>query len=98
MMWYAIERFGLSGFKQLVQEMLDVAEYAVRQFNAKGIPAWRNNNSVTIVFPRPAQAVLDKWQIAQQKDSVHIITMPQVTRQVVDNIIDDCVTYAAAED
>ncbi len=35
--------------------------------------------------------VLRKWQIALYGDIAHIITMPHVTRETVDAIVNDCV-------
>ena len=91
MMWYAFERLGMDGFRELVAEMLAVAEYAVDRFSEFGVPAWRHKNSVTVVFPRPPAEVSRKWQIAPLGDIAHIITMPHVTREMVNEFVDDCV-------
>ena len=90
MLWYAFERYGLEGFRKLVAGCLDVAEYAVKRFRDSGIHAWRHKNSVTVVFPRPSDAVFHKWQIAPYEDFAHIITMPHVTRETIDEVVDDC--------
>ena len=90
MIWYAIARHGREGFGRMVAGMLDVAEYAVGQFNERGIPAWRHRNSVTVVFPRPGEEVFRKWQMAPEGDIAHIITMPHVTREMIDELVDDC--------
>ncbi len=95
-LWYAFQNHGLEGYRMIVSEMLAVAEYAVQLFNSRGIPAWRNRNSVTVVFPRPSDEVLHKWQMAPQGDIAHIITMAHVTREMVDEIVDDCVKGAQA--
>ena len=91
MLWYALRKHGWDGFREIVTEMLAVAQYAVERFNERGIPAWRNEHSVTVVFPKPAPEVVRKWQIAPYEDIAHIITMPQVTREMVDKIVADCV-------
>lgn len=90
MLWYALAQRGEDGFRAVVRGMLDTAEYAVGQFNERGIPAWRHRNSVTVVFPKPAPAVFGKWQMAPEGDIAHIITMPHVTRQMVDELVNDC--------
>ena len=90
MMWYAFQQKGMDGFRQIVRECLDVAEYAVARFNDSGIPAWRNRNSVTVVFPRPSHEVVRKWQLAPYEDIAHLITMPHVTRETIDQVVDDC--------
>ena len=89
-LWYALERYGESGFRELVSRMLETAQYAVDRFNDSGLPAWRNRNSVTVLFPRPPQEVMRKWQLAPHRDMAHLITMPHVTRELVDAMVDDC--------
>ena len=89
MIWYAFQRRGLEGFRELVSRSLLQAEYAVERFNEVGIPAWRNRNSVTVVFPRPSAEVVRQWQIAPYGDIAHIITMPNVTRESIDALVDD---------
>ena len=46
--------YGESGFRELVSRMLETAQYAVDRFNDSGLPAWRNRNSVTVLFPQAA--------------------------------------------
>ena len=89
LIWYAFQRHGLEGFKEIVTSSLQQAEYAVQRFNEVGIPAWRNRNSVTVVFPRPSAEVIRKWQIAPYEDIAHIITMPNVSRDSIDALVDD---------
>ncbi len=89
LLWYALEQYGADGFRELVTEMLAVAEYAVERFNDRGIPAWRNRNSVTVVFPKPPQPIIRKWQLAPYGDIAHLITMPHVTRKLVDELLDE---------
>ncbi len=91
MLWYAFKQQGLEGFRNIVHESLETAEYAVGKFNEHGIPAWRNRNSITVVFRRPADEVVRKWQMAPYENFAHIITVPNVTRDKIDAAIADCV-------
>ncbi|MCY3881272.1 MAG: histidine decarboxylase [Chloroflexi bacterium] len=95
-LWYALEHYGLDGLRRLVGDMLDMAAYAVERFNESGIPAWRNRNSVTVVFPRPSEEVVRRWQLAPLGDIAHVITMPHVTRETVDEIVDACAADAGS--
>ena len=95
-LWYALEHYGLDGLRTLVGEMLDTAAYAVERFNERGIPAWRNRNSVTVVFPRPAAEIVQAWQLAPLGDIAHVITMPHVTRAMVDEIVVACAGSSGA--
>ena len=95
-LWYALEHYGVDGLRQLVGDMLDMAAYAVERFNESGIPAWRNRNSVTVVFPRPSEEVVRRWQLAPLGDIAHVITMPHVTRETVDELVDACAADAGS--
>ena len=88
--WYSLTKHGHEGFRRMVAKMLDTAEYAVQQFNANGIRAWRAKNSATVVFPRPSPYVLFQWQLAPLDDIAHLITMPHVTRDMIDEVVADC--------
>ena len=91
--WYALQKHGKAGFREIVERMLDTAGYAVDRFNESDIPAWRNRNSVTVVFPRPGPQVFRKWQIAPLDNIAHIIAMPHVTGDIIDELVDDCVRW-----
>ncbi len=94
--WYSLTKHGHDGFRRIVADMLDNAEYAVQQFNVHGIPAWRARNSATVVFPRPSPYVLFQWQLAPLGDIAHLITMPHVTRDMIDQVITDCLEWPPA--
>ncbi len=93
MMWYALRERGIEGFREAVAGCLEVADYAVARFNDSGMDAWRNKNSVTVVFPKPSDEVVRKWQLAPYEGIAHLITMPHVTRETVDEVVDDCLRH-----
>ena len=86
-LWYAFRRYGKNGLKQLVYESLARADYAVARFLEAGVAAWRNENSITVVFPRPSAATIAKWQMAPKGDITHIITLPHLERGAIDAIV-----------
>jgi len=88
-LWYQIQRHGVDGFRAQVQRCLDTAQYAVDRLTAAGRKAWRHRNSITVVFPRPAEVVVRRWCLAVNEDIAHLITMPHVTRQRVDALVAD---------
>ncbi|RPI63066.1 MAG: histidine decarboxylase [Planctomycetaceae bacterium] len=88
-LWYAVKQAGRDGFKRRVAACLDNARYTVEQFKRIGVEARRNPCAITVVFPKPPQSVLHKWQIAVNGDRAHIILMPSTTLQHVDELIAD---------
>jgi histidine decarboxylase len=94
LLWYAIQKNGKEGFKKIIQTCIQNADYLIGELAKKDIKAWRNNYSVTVVFPRPCEKLVNKWQIAIQGDIAHVITMPQVTKEQIDKFLED---YALCE-
>lgn len=95
-LWYALERFGAAGLKRAVAHCFDVARYAKLRMEAAGIPATLGKHSITVVFPRPSDEVVTRWQIAPLKDIGHLVIMPHVTYGMVDAFIEDYVTHPPA--
>ncbi len=89
LLWYAINKLGHDGFKSLSRGCIKMAEYGVRKFNDAGISAWKNESAVTIVLPRPNDEVCKKWALAIQDDIAHIICMPHVTKEIIDEVVGD---------
>ena len=92
-LWYAFRRAGADGFPRTVAACLARADYAIAQFAARGIEAWRNRNSITVVFPRPGEAVFRKWQVAPYRQIGHLITMPHVTEAIIDEFVADVAAH-----
>lgn len=91
-LWYEIKTLGVDGFQNIIAGCQEVADYAVERFTEIGVKAWRHKNSLTVLFPRQAEHVLKKWQIATQHQEAHLIAMPHVSRRVIDLFVEE---YAA---
>lgn len=92
-LWYAMKRMGFEGMRKNVENCLKMADYAIELLEKRGVPAWRNRNSITVVFPRPADPVIKKWQIAPYGDIGHLITMPHVKKETVDLFVADYLSH-----
>ncbi|MGZ3757249.1 MAG: histidine decarboxylase [Mucilaginibacter sp.] len=93
-LWYAINKLGGEGLQQRAVQCLEVAEYAVQQFNAAGIKAWRNPDALTVVIPEVSARVRQKWQVATEGAISHVICMPGVSKAKIDEFIADVVKEA----
>ena len=96
-LWYRLRTLGRDGLKAMVRRSLALAAYGVEALRARGIDAWRNENSVTVVFPRPPEAVMKKWIVAPRRGIGHIITMPHMTEAIIDEFVADFAAALAAE-
>lgn len=93
MLWYRLRQLGPNGMRAMVRRCLETAAYAVETLRRHGIEAWRHENSVTVVFPKPPETVMKKWVIAPRLGIGHIIVMDHVSRATVDEFASD---FAAA--
>jgi len=89
MLWYTIRSLGLKEHKARVERALEIAAYAETNFNLAGLDAQRNPQALTVVFPSPPKHVCDKWQLASSDGISHVICMPHVTRQQIDELLTD---------
>jgi histidine decarboxylase len=48
-----------------------------------------SRNAVTVVFARPSAELVSMWLLAVQREVAHAITMPHVTRELIDRLVDD---------
>ena len=90
-LWYAIRKLGKEGLRARAIECLSLAEYTVSKLQAIGVDAWRNPSAITVVFPAPPVALRQKWQIATENGLSHIICMPGLKKQLIDEFIEDLV-------
>lgn len=95
-LWHRLRSLGTDGLRGMVEKCLKNAEMAVRKLSERGIHAWRHENSVTVIFPRPSPAVMEKWIIAPRADIGHLIVMPHVTMEVIDEFVEDYTTASQA--
>ncbi len=93
LLWHRLRTMGDAGLRHIVQNCLANAGIAVQQLRTHAIDAWRHPNSITVVFPRPPQALMEKWIIAPSKNIAHLIVMPHVTTDIIDAFVTD---FAAA--
>jgi len=88
-LWYTIKSLGFEGLKKRVDHSLSVAGYTEKRLRETGVDAWRNPNAVTVVFPEVPEPVREKWQLATSDGRTHLICMPNVTKNQIDQFIHD---------
>jgi len=89
MLWYSIRTMGKEGIRRRVQQSLDLAGYAEQKLKEIGVPAWRNPNAITVLFPKPSNEIRLKWQLATSGELAHLITMPGTEKDELDKFFAD---------
>ena len=83
LLWHRLRSLGDEGIRGIVRRSLELADFAVAELKSHGIAAWRHENSITVVFPRPPESLMRKWIVAPKKGIGHIVTLPHVTEAVI---------------
>jgi histidine decarboxylase len=91
MLWYRLEQLGIEGIRERIARSLDLAAYLERRLGEASIDAWRNPNAITVVFPRPSEAIRRKWQLATAGSVSHAIVHANVTREQIDAFVRDMI-------
>jgi histidine decarboxylase len=84
----AVTKHGLDGFKNIAINCIQNAQYATEKLQQNGIKAWRNNNAITVVFPKMPQYICTQWQLASDATNSHIICMPNITKEKIDAFVE----------
>ena len=78
--WNVIQDKGVEGFKVDVKNMITNSKYLEKELQNRGISAFRNSLSSTVIFERPNQEFVLKWQLACTGDIAHVVVMPSVDK------------------
>lgn len=90
--WEFIKKHPRSYLQARVADQLELARHVVKSFKKHGIPAWTQKNSVTVVFPRPREAVWQKHCLAISGNICHFVaTCHQKNTDAADHLIADVV-------
>jgi histidine decarboxylase len=92
LMWHALNYYTFEEQKKRIAHCLKMAQYAVDRLTAQGINAWRNKNSITVVFPCPSENVWKKHCLATSGKYAHLITSAHHRdTSKIDALIDDVI-------
>ncbi|HEV2403216.1 MAG TPA: histidine decarboxylase [Candidatus Saccharimonadales bacterium] len=70
LLWYAIQRWGLEGFRKRAEASLALAEYTHSELQRIGWQTWRNPSAITVMLASPPRKLIYKWQLATH-DGTH---------------------------
>jgi len=62
-----------------------------------GVDAWRNPDCITVVLPKVGTALKEKYQLATANGITHLICLPNVSTEQIDQFINDWQLLSKAE-
>lgn len=88
-LWYAIKKYGVEGLKKRALQSVELAKYSEEKLRKLGLNAWRNDNAITVIFTQPKKEICLKWQLASENGLSHIVCMPGITKEQIDEFLKD---------
>ncbi|HBB31152.1 MAG TPA: histidine decarboxylase [Cyanobacteria bacterium UBA8803] len=89
LLWYALQTRGYEGFAKEVEFCLQNAQYMFEQLKSINYPCLLNPFSNTVLFQKPSQSLIQKWQLATIDNWAHTIVMQNVTQEKIDAFVDE---------
>jgi histidine decarboxylase len=94
LLWYAIRRHGRDGLRARAEAARSLAAYVHTRLTEVGWEAYRHPHAFTVVLRTPPAAVVRRWVLASAGGWSHVVTMPGVTRESVEEFLADMKTAA----
>lgn len=88
-LWKAVHSMGKKGLLKRAKQCLEMATYLREQLQSIRVSAWSNPHALTVVFPRPSDALCKKWQLASDGEIAHVICMPGMNKEQLDFFVED---------
>jgi hypothetical protein len=79
-------------------KLADISRLVVRSkaSTQHGIPVLSNPYSLTVVFPRPSEAIVNTYQLACNDGDAHAVIMPNVSEQLIGRFTNDYLAWWAS--
>src|SRR5262249_11498222 len=90
--WYALTTCGRDGLAARARTSQELASYLHGRLSELGWPADRRPNAMTVTLAAPSRAIRTRWRLTAQEGRSHIVCVPGVTRQLLDEFLDTLVS------
>lgn len=98
MIWYRLQQLGTEGIRRRYEQSLELAAYTQQKLESIGWQTWRNPEAITTMLQAPPYNLVQKWQLAIDNGWCHIICMPGITKERIDNFINELILNASLPD
>jgi len=89
-LWYTLTRKGYEGMRRDVERCMRNAHTLKQMLESAGVRTMLNELSNTVVFERPTEeAFVRKWQLACEGDIAHVVVMPNITVDKLEEFVQD---------
>ena len=88
-LWSILSQIGRDGLEASVSSCLETASWLVDQLTYMGVQCYLLNGSITVMFERPSDEIVKRWQLAVQGTFAHVMIMPGVDKETLHSFLAD---------
>ena len=89
--WNVLKDKGVEGLTNDANLVMKNSKYMVDKMKELNISCFKNNLSNTVIFQKPSFKLIKKWQLACTGNIAHVVVMPSVTKEKLDEFINDLI-------
>nr|WP_246506009.1 histidine decarboxylase [Mesorhizobium silamurunense] len=87
--WNRLTRLGIGGFRHFARTCIERADGFAGALRSASVPVLLNPCSLTVVFPKPSERLVNEYQLACHGNYAHAIVMPNVKADLIDRFVGD---------
>jgi len=87
---------GMEGYRADVADCMRRTQQTAAALRDAGVPVLCNPFGMTIVFPQPSEAIINRYQLACYRGEAHAIIMPNVTEALAAKFLAEYLDWWAA--
>ncbi|VAH85970.1 unnamed protein product [Triticum turgidum subsp. durum] len=89
-LWYTLNKKGYKGIQKEVEKCMRNAHHLTSRLREKGVSAFLNELSSTVVFERPRdESFVHKWQLACEGSIAHVVVMPNLSVENLGGFVEE---------
>ncbi len=88
-LWWALRSLDLAAHRRRAEKARAVAAHTLHRLTEAGWAASRHEHAFTVVIKAPSRALIERWSLATADGWSHIVCVPGVTTEVIDQFVDD---------
>jgi histidine decarboxylase len=89
LLWWVLTTLGRDGLRARAERARTLAHYTRDRLHQILWPTKVNPNAFTVTLQQPPRSVLAKWVLASDGQTAHIVCMPGVQQDQIDEFVDD---------
>lgn len=86
LLYHALTDRSHQAWESTISRCIHLAQYFSSALRQSGIESQINTHSNTVVFPKPSDAIIQKWQLACLGNQAHVVIMPNHNESILETL------------